>query len=217
MAPFTFPTLPCVSPHPRRPWLTDPVRAGPCALARNRLRAPRWTYTSSCFARVEGEGWAARNPPPFPGPSSLPFVSLPIRHREPAGRSRRNPAPVAATGGCGHGPSRGHSMGASVPPPARRSGPAGAATMGTAPTLAPGAKAPRRAAPSSALRPARSLARPAAADSIASFMSFSLSSRHNPPPPPSSPLFSPSLPEAHISEISAPSPHFSPSYFKESP
>ena len=130
MAPFTFSTLPCASPHPRRPWLTDPVRAGPCALARNRLRAPPWIYTSSCFASVEGEGWAARNPPPFPGPSSLPFLPLPTRHREPTGRSRRNPAPVAATGGYGHGPRRGHSMGASVPPPARRSGPAGAATMG---------------------------------------------------------------------------------------
>lgn len=43
------------------------------------------------------------------------------------------------------------------------------------------------APPLPALRPARSLARPAAADSIASFMSLSLSSRHSPPPP-SSPL-----------------------------
>lgn len=39
------------------------------------------------------------------------------------------------------------------------------------------------APPLPALRPARSLARPAAADSIASFMSLSLSSRHSPPPP----------------------------------
>lgn len=65
MAPFTFPTLPCASPHPRRPWLTDPVRAGPCALARNRLRAPRWTYTSSCLP-----GWKERvGRPGIPHPS----------------------------------------------------------------------------------------------------------------------------------------------------
>lgn len=79
---------------------------------------------------------------------------------------------------------------------------------GPAPTPAICAKAPRRAAPSPALRPARSLARRAAADSIASFMSFLLSSRHSPPPPFFSSFFPPSLPEAHISEISATSPHF---------
>lgn len=40
MAPFTFPTLPCALPHPRRAWRTDPVRAGQCAPARSSLCAP---------------------------------------------------------------------------------------------------------------------------------------------------------------------------------
>lgn len=98
MAPFTFPTLPCASPHPRRPWLTDPVRAGPCALARNRLRAPPWIYTSSCFASVEGEGWAARNPPPFPGPSSL--LPSPPHSAPRADRAQpEKPSPGRGNGG----------------------------------------------------------------------------------------------------------------------
>lgn len=155
------------------------------------------------LGRSEKVGRPGTIPTPTPTPAA-PGPGPPANTEIEQAQSEE-PSLGRSIGGRGHSLRCGHSMGASVPPPARPSGPAGAATMGRPPLLRPAPK--RRAAPSPALRPARSLARRAAADSIASFMSFSLSSRHSPPPPLLLLFFS-LLPEAHISEISATSPHF---------
>lgn len=141
---------------------------------------PCCIHPSSFIAQEKGEGWAAHEH--YPRPLS-PIPLAPGPRWDWSRGSRGSQVLAEAFGAVGTALRSGRSMGASVPPPARPSGPAGAATMGWAPTPALCAKAPRRAAPSPTLWTARSLARRAAADSIASFMSFSLSSRHSPPPP----------------------------------
>lgn len=163
MAPFILPTFPCPTSNPRAAQRAGRVRSDPCAGAGSILPTS---------LRLEESGAAREHPtPPLPSP-------WPSQRSEQA--QPEEPSPGRGIGGCGHGLRCGHSMGASVPPPARPSRPSGAATMGRPPLLRPAPK--HRTAPSPALGPARSLARRAAADSIASFMSFSLSSRHSPPP-----------------------------------
>lgn len=133
-APFTFPTLPCALPHPRRAWRTDPVRADQCALARSSLCAPLLgsappAVLPGCKERVRRPGI------PHPSQDLLhsPSFPSPVCTESRPGAAGGTQPRSRQLGGCGHGPRRGHSMGASVPPPARRSGPAGADHNGHGP------------------------------------------------------------------------------------
>lgn len=187
--PFYLLTFPCPLPNSRAAQRADSARSGPCALARTRRCAPFLDppFQLLCpggMRRLGGRGQQSHPPPAPPAPGPGPPASTEI-----------------GTGAVGGAKPRSQHRGPWVQPPLRPlngrlcSSPRAAERArgrrhnGSAPTPARCAKVPRRAAPSPALRPARSLARRAAADSIASFMSFSLSSRHSPPPPSPSPFF----------------------------
>lgn len=101
-----------------------------------RLYAP--LLSPSFLLQHPGEKRSAR-------PGTFHPIPGPEVRTEQAQPDQRSPS--LGTLGCGN------SMGASVPPPARQSWPAGAATIARAPAAAPCAKAPRRPSPRSG-RPA---------------------------------------------------------------
>lgn len=141
---------------------------------------PCWVHPCNFLAggwRGLGDQRTLPPSPPYPRDPSRPALG---RHRDPSRRSREAKAWLRHRGLWARPALRPLNGRLCSSPSAAESGPAGAATMGRPPLLRPAPK--RCATPSPALRPARSLARRAAADSIASFMSYSLSSRHSPPP-----------------------------------
>ncbi|XP_029789126.1 paired box protein Pax-3-like [Suricata suricatta] len=116
---------------------------------------PSWVHPSSAFERVEGESWEAGDSKPTSPPPPPPRRLVPALRPAPRSEQAQSeePSPGRSIGGCGHRLRRGHSMEASVPPPARPSGPAGAVTMCRPPLLRPAPK--RRAAPPPPLRSGR--------------------------------------------------------------
>lgn len=130
------PTFPCLSPPPP----TQGQRSVPTRRARALvpLLGPFFQHLCGWKGRI---GRSGHTQPHGPAPWLAQRSELVLPEEPSPGRSIRD---------CGYGPRCGHSMGASVLPPAQPSGPAGAATMGRPPLLRPAPKL--RAAPSPALR-----------------------------------------------------------------
>lgn len=193
---FAFPNFPSPLSNPRAAQRKQRLRL-PLLQGNPKLCAPLLSPSFLLLHSGERRGMWAGN---------LPACLWPAVQTEQAQPDLRSPS--SGTPGCGS------SMGASVPPPAQQSGPRGRRHNSPGPRCC--ALRQSAAPPLPALRPARSLARRAAADSIASFMSLSLSSRHSPPPPSS--LFFSSLPSLRLTLVKflQPPPFFF-SYFKESP
>lgn len=86
-----------------------------CAPGALRPMRPCWVHPCNFFAR----GWRELGDQRPPPPTTSPTAQLPAGTEIPAGAAEK-PSPGCGIGDCEHGPRCGHSMGPSVPPPARR-------------------------------------------------------------------------------------------------